>query len=105
MLKSEKETIFRWDSAEKVVHVYSCHQRVWRRAERQGFTPVRRDLVRGRETARWYRIPLASFRYGFRDPNRPRRPAPTWLLKPKIRQKESGNDQGSAEQGGGTSPE
>jgi len=88
--KAEKETILRWDSAEKVVHVYSCHQRVWRRAERQGYTPVRRHFIEGVEIARQYRIPLDAFRYRFRDPNRPRRPSPTWLLKAKIRQKKSG---------------
>ena len=90
MLKSEKETVLRWDSSEKIVHVYSCHERVWRRAERQGYTPVRRHFIHGREIARQYRIPLASFRYGFKDPNRPRRPAPTWLVKAKVRQKKSG---------------
>jgi hypothetical protein len=90
MRKSEKETIFRWDSAEKVVHVFSCHPRVWRRAERQGHTPVRRDIIHGRETARWYRIPLDCFHYGFRAVDRPRRAAPTWLWKPKIHQKKSG---------------
>ena len=90
MRKAEKETILRWDSAEKVVHVYSCHQRVWRRAERQGYTPVRRHFIEGVEIARQYRIPLDAFRYGFKDPNRPRRPAPPWLLKAKVRQKKGG---------------
>lgn len=90
MLKAEKETTFRWDSAEKIVHVYSCHERVWRRAERQGYTPVRRHFIHGREIARQYRIPLDCFRYGFKDPNRPRRPAPPWLVKANIRQKKSG---------------
>ena len=85
MRKAEKETIFRWHSAEKIVHVYSCHQRVWRRAERQGYTPVRRHFIEGREIARQYRVPLDCFRYGFRDPNR--RPAPTRLVKAKIHQK------------------
>jgi len=88
--KHEKESIFRWDSAEKVVHVYSCHPSVWRRVEKQGFTPVKRSFQKGVEFARQYRIPLDSFRYGFRDPNRPRRPAPTWLSKAKIRQKKGG---------------
>ena len=90
MRKAEKETVLRWDSAEKVVHVYSCHERVWRRAERQGYTSVRRHFIEGREIARQYRIPLDSCRYGLRDPNRPRRPAPTWLVKAKIRQKTGG---------------
>ena len=90
MLKAEKETIFRWDSAERVLSIYSCHPSVWRRVEKQGFTPVKRSVLKGVEIARQYRIPLDSFRYRFRDPNRPRRPSPTWLLKAKIRQKKSG---------------
>lgn len=81
MRKSEKETVIRWDAAEKIVHVYSCQQRVWRRAERQGYQPVRRHFIKGREIARQYRVPLDSFRYGFKNPNRPRRPAPPWLVK------------------------
>jgi hypothetical protein len=90
MFKGEKETVFRWDSLEKVVHVYSCHPSVWRRVEKQGFTPVKRSVMKGVEIARHYRVPLDSFRYRFRDPNRPRRPAPPWLVKAKIRQKKSG---------------
>ncbi len=90
MNKHEKETILRWNSAEKIVHVYSCHPAVWRRLEKQGFTPVKRSVLKGVEIARQYRVPLDCFRYGFKDPNRPRRPAPAWLVKAKIRQKKSG---------------
>jgi hypothetical protein len=90
MRKAEKETTFRWDSDEKVVHVHSCHPPVWSRVEKQGFTPNKRHFLDGVEIARQYRIPLDSFRYGFRDPNRPRRPAPPWLVKAKIRQKKGG---------------
>jgi hypothetical protein len=90
MFKGEKETVFRWDSLEKVVHVYSCHPAVWRRVEKQGFTPVKRSVMKGVEIARHYRVPLDSFRYRFRDPNRPRRPAPPSFVKAKIRQKKGG---------------
>ena len=66
MNKHEKETILRWDSAEKIVHVYSCHPSVWRRVEKQGFTPVKRSVLKGVEIARQYRVPLDCFRYGSR---------------------------------------
>jgi hypothetical protein len=87
VLKAEKETVFRWDSAEKIVHVYSCHPRVWRRVERKGYKPFRRHLIKGVEIARQYQVPLDCFRYGFRPVDRPRRPAPTWLSSIKLRQK------------------
>ena len=83
MRKAEKETTFRFDSDEKIVHVYSCHPRVWRRAEQKGFKPVRVHVMSGREIARQYRIPLACFRYGFRALDRPRRPAPRGAFKRK----------------------
>ena len=87
MLKAEKETTFRWDSEAKLVYVYSCHGRVWRRAERQGHRAFRRHFKNGREVARQYQVPLECFRYGFRPVDRPRRPAPSWLSKTKTRQK------------------
>jgi hypothetical protein len=87
VLKAEKETILRWDSAEKVVHVYSCHQRVWRRAERKGYQPVRQHIIKGREVARQYRIPLTHFGYRFRAINQPPRPAPKGAFKPQKRAK------------------
>ncbi len=79
MLKAEKETSLRWDSEEKIVHVYSCHPRVWRRAEARGYKPVKVHVMNGREIARQYRVPLAAFRYGFRAVDAPRRPRPAWL--------------------------
>jgi hypothetical protein len=84
MRKAEKETTFRWDSDEKVVHVHSCHPPVWSRLEKKGFTPFKRHVLDGVEIARQYRVRLDSFRYGFRPVDRPRRPAPTWLLKGKV---------------------
>lgn len=89
MLKTEKETIFRWDSEEQVVHIYSCHPRVWRRAERKGYQPSKTRFLEGREIARQYRIPLPCFRYGFRPLDRPRRPAPKGAFKPRKRGKTS----------------
>jgi hypothetical protein len=87
VLKAEKETTFCWDSEEKIVHVYSCHPKVWRRLERKGYKPVKSHVIQNREIARQYRVPLACFRYGFRALNRPPRPTPPWLRKPKTRQK------------------
>jgi hypothetical protein len=49
MKKAERETVFRWDSEEKVVWVDSCHAAVWRRAERAGFKAVRVRSQNGRE--------------------------------------------------------
>lgn len=87
MRKNEKETVLRFDSAARTLYVFSCHPPLWRRAERQGYTPVRRHFIKGVEIARQYRVPLECFRYGFRPVNRPRRPAPTWLSKTKFHQK------------------
>jgi hypothetical protein len=85
VLKSEKETTIRWDSAEKVVHIFTCHRSVWRRAERAGFKPVRVQTQNERDGGVFYEIPLANFRFGFRALNRPRRPAPKGAFKPKTR--------------------
>jgi hypothetical protein len=89
MLKAEKEIIFRFDSEEKIWHIYSCHPRVWRRAERKGHKAVKRHFMGGREIARQYRVPVDCFRYGFRALDRPRRPAPKRAFKPKKRAKTS----------------
>lgn len=88
MLKSEKEFTVRFDAEERIVHLYSCFPRDWRRAEAKGYQPVKRHFQKGRETARQYRIPLDCFHYGFRAVDRPRRAAPTWLWKSKIHQKQ-----------------
>ena len=87
MLKNEQETTIRWDSAEKVVHIFTCHRPVWRRAERAGFKPIRVQTQNERKGGLFYEIPLANFRYGFRALNRPRRPAPKGAFKPKTRGK------------------
>ena len=87
MLKSQKETTIRWDSAEKVVHIFTCHRPVRRRAERAGFKPVRVQTRNERDGGVFYEIPLANFRYGFRALDRPRRPPPKGAFKPKPRDK------------------
>jgi len=87
VLKAEKESVFRWDSEEKIVHVYSCHPRVWRRLERKGYKPVKSHVRADREIARSYRVPLSFFRYGFRAADQPRRPAPTGAFKAKQHDK------------------
>jgi hypothetical protein len=89
MLKAEKEIIFRFDSDEKIWHIYSCHPRVWRRAEGKGHKPVKRHFKEGQEIARQYRVPADCFRYRFRAVDRPRRPAPKGAFKPKKRGKAS----------------
>jgi hypothetical protein len=77
MKKEEKETIIRWDSADKIVWIDSCHQAVWRKVERAGFTPVRRRLQNGREVGRQYRVPLRFLRLGIRRLDQPpRKPSP-----------------------------
>jgi hypothetical protein len=91
MLKSEKEFTVRFDAAERVVYVYTCFPKDWRRAEKKGHQPVQRHFRDECETARQYRLPLDCFHYGFRAVDRPRRAAPTWLWKPKMQQKEKGN--------------
>jgi len=88
VVKSEKEVVIRFDAAERVVRLYSCFPRDWRRAEAKGHQPVKRHFTHGREMAREYRIALDCFHYGFRAADRPRRAAPTWLLKPTIHQKQ-----------------
>jgi hypothetical protein len=91
MQKSEKELVIRFDAAERVVYLYTCFPKDWRRAEQKGHTPAKRHVRDGREIARQYRIPLDCFHYGFRALNRPRRAAPTWLWKRKIRQQQKPN--------------
>lgn len=91
MLKGEKESVFRWDSEEKVVHIFSCHPRVWRRLERKGHMPIKNNIREGREVTRQYRIPLATFRFGFRAVDQPRRLAPTGAFKPKKHAKTTRN--------------
>jgi hypothetical protein len=89
MRKEEKEVVIRWDSAERIVHILSYSPPVWRRAERQGYAPVKRHFLNQREVARQYKVPLECFRYGFRPVDRPRRPAPPWLSRTKTRQKKA----------------
>jgi hypothetical protein len=83
VLKAEKETVFRWDSEEQIVHIFTCHPRVWRRLERKDYTPVESHVRGDREVARSYRVPLSCFRYGFRAADQPRRPAPTGAFRSK----------------------
>lgn len=64
MLKLEKETIFRLNSAEPEVAIYSCHPRVWRRLERKGYQPIKRHFRADQEIARSYRVPRNCFRFG-----------------------------------------
>jgi len=84
MKKEEKETIIRWDSAEKLVWIDSAHLPVWRRVERAGFTPVRVRAQHGREIARQYKVPLKLFRFRIRRPDQPPRKASPGAFGRKI---------------------
>ncbi len=89
MPKAEKETIFRWDSEEKIVHVFTCHRPVRRKAERAGYKPLHVNTRNGREVTWEYRVPLSCFGYRFRPVDRPRRPAPKTAFRSKKRGKVS----------------
>jgi len=87
VLKVEKETIFRLNSAEPDVAIYSCHPHVWRRLERKGYKPVKSHVRADREIARSYRVQRNCFRFGVRAANQPRRPAPTGAFRSKKPEK------------------
>jgi hypothetical protein len=68
---AERETVLRWDDEERVVHVYSGNPAIWRRCERLGMAPVKRDrLEGGTERGRFYRVALAEFRWGWKGKRR-----------------------------------
>jgi hypothetical protein len=104
MKKEEKETIIRWDSAEKLVWIDSAHLPVWRRVERAGFTPVRVRTQHGREVGRQYRVPLANFRFRLRRPDQPRREASPGAFRRKIDAKRRENDVNPDGQGNPRAP-
>ncbi len=93
MHKAERETVMRWDSQAKVVVIDSYHPAVWRRVERAGFTAVQQRTLKGREIGRYYRVPLANFRFRVRPLNAPRRPAPPGAFGRKSAEKTHGKRQ------------
>jgi hypothetical protein len=64
--KAEQETILRWDEEEQVVHVYSASPKTWRRCARLGLAVVKVDRYKGQDRGRFYRVPLAAFRWGLK---------------------------------------
>jgi hypothetical protein len=66
LIKAERETVIRWDEEERVVHVWSASPAVWRKLARLGIGVVR-ETKRGTEVSgRFYRVPLAQFRWGLK---------------------------------------
>jgi len=69
--RAEQETIIRWDEAEQIVHVYSTSPKTWRRCARLGLEATKSHRFRdGEESGRFYRLPLAEFRWGLRSKRR-----------------------------------
>lgn len=66
--RAEQETTLRWDREDPTVHVWSADPVTWRKMERLGIAPSRESHSSGRLTGRWYRIPLARFRWGLKRP-------------------------------------
>lgn len=63
MTKAEQESIFRWDSEEEVVHVYTCHPPVRRKLVKAGYSSIKSCKQRGKETSWSFRVPLDQFRW------------------------------------------
>jgi hypothetical protein len=68
--RSEQETIIRWGEADQVVTVYSASPKTWRRCARLGLEVVKTAHLEGRESGRFYRVPLAGFRWGLKGKRR-----------------------------------
>ncbi len=64
---AERETVIRWDEADKVVTIWSSSPVVLRKLARLGIAPVRESRRRdGTLHGREYRVPLADFRWGLK---------------------------------------
>jgi hypothetical protein len=68
--RSEQETTFRWDEAEQIVTIYSASPKTWRRCARLGLAVVKVDRASGQDRGRFYRVPLAEFRWGLKGKGR-----------------------------------
>jgi len=64
--RAEQETVFRWDEEEKLVYVWSASPVTWRKLARLGIRPVRETSREGQPTGKFYRLPLARFRWGLK---------------------------------------
>ena len=65
--RNEQETVLRWDEDEKLVHVWSASPVTWRKLARLGIEPHRETRRDGQLTGRFYRVPLARFRWGLKS--------------------------------------
>jgi hypothetical protein len=64
--RAEQETVLRWDREDAQVSVWSASPVTWRRLERLGIRPVRETTCQSRVSGRFYRIPVARFRWGLK---------------------------------------
>lgn len=62
MLKAEQETTIRYDSQERIVHIFTVRPIDQRRLARLKIDPVRGSARKGL----FYVVPLARFRWGLR---------------------------------------
>jgi hypothetical protein len=65
--RAEQETVLRWDEDEQLVHVWSASPVTWRKLARLGIEPHRETRRAGEVTGRFYRVPLARFRWGLKS--------------------------------------
>jgi len=77
---AEQETIIRWDREDPQAHIDSANPAVWRKLARLGIEPDRRATRKGRETGRFYVVPVALLRWGLKSEARAaaRRARPTF---------------------------
>ena len=99
--KAEQETTIRWDLEEQVVHIWSAQPVVWRKMARLGVAIVRRSTVQGDEAGRFYRLPLAQFRWGLKGLRRAGRPGgnPEALARAREQRKQQGASPDPAQPG------
>jgi hypothetical protein len=64
--RAEQETVLRWEEDEKLVHVWSASPVTWRKLARLGIEPHRETRRADEVTGRFYRVPLARFRWGLK---------------------------------------
>jgi len=87
MTKSEQETTIRWDLEERMVHIWSAQETVWRKLARLGVAPVRETTRHGRPSGRFYVLPLAAFRWGLKRPRPLGRPGGNPAALARFRQR------------------
>jgi hypothetical protein len=64
--RAEQETILRWDREAGAVSVWSADPVTWRKLERLGIPATRETRCQSVLSGRFYRIPLARFRWGLK---------------------------------------